>query len=191
MKRKGNLGAAKRKLVRPDSVLMNLTDRQRNAVLNVVEKGMPQRQALVAAGYASENHKYVFQVPKVKEAMKECFKYAEERMKMDRDKVLDGFMEAVEMAKIQADPEVMIQGWREIGRLCGYYAPEVKKIQMDVNHKRLMNQFETLTDEELMKIASQKAKVIEGEVVEVREALKNTSNHDELLDRVANDLTKG
>lgn len=173
---------------RSDSLLLGLTEKQRKAAEGVVMKGMTQDQALAYAGYVP-NSRAVFQNPPVKAAMKEMFKQAEAHLKMDREKVLDGFMEAVEMAKIQADPEVMIQGWREIGRLCGYYAPEVKKIQLDVNHKRLMSQFETLTDEELLKIAADNAKQIEGEVIEVKESLK-TTNLEALEAHVIEDLGK-
>ena len=178
----------RRKIARESSALLSLTPMQRKAVEGVVDKGMTQVKALEYAGYSSPTGSQgLFSNPPVKAAMREQFKHAEAHWKMDREQVLDGFMEAVNMAKVQADPEVMIQGWREIGRLCGYYAPEVKKIQLDVNHKRLMTQFETLSDEELLKIASDNAKVIEAEVVEVKETLKN-ADVASLSSRVVEDL---
>ncbi len=168
-----------------------LTDKQKKVIEGVVDKGMTQTAALEYAGYACPNgSRGVFSNPPVKKAITERFRHAEAHLKLNREIVLDGMMEAIEMAKIQADPEVMIQGWREVGRMCGYYAPEVKKIQMDVTHKRLMSQFETLSDEELLKIAADNAKVIEAEVVEVKETLKNTSDTDALLNHVIDDLGK-
>lgn len=34
-----------------------------------------------------------------------------------RRKVIDGFMEAIDMARVQADPTAMIGGWREIAKV--------------------------------------------------------------------------
>jgi phage terminase small subunit len=168
-----------------------LTEKQKLAVKGVVDLGMTQTAALEYAGYkCPAGARGLFSAPVVKQAITERFVHAEKHLKLNREIVLDGMMEAIEMAKIQADPEVMIQGWREVGRMCGYYAPEVKKIQMDVTHKRLMSQFETLSDEELLKIAADNAKEIEGEVLEVRETLKNNSNSDELRAHVIEDLGK-
>jgi len=179
--------------IRPPSKLMeaehNLSDQQKLLVEGLVDKGMNQTEAFKYAGYAhgvQGNHR-VLSYPKVQAAMTERFKHAEAHLKLNREMVLDGMMEAIDMAKVQADPEVMIQGWREVGRMCGYYAPEVKKIQMDVTHKRLMSQFETLSDEELLKIAADNAKVIEAEVLDVKETLK-TTNGDDLLNHVIEDL---
>jgi phage terminase small subunit len=168
-----------------------LTPMQREAVRGVVDLGLSQAEALSRAGYkCPAGSMSTFSNPPVQAAIRERFIHAEKHLKLNREMVLDGMMEAIEMAKIKADPEVMIQGWREVGRMCGYYAPEVKKIQMDVTHKRLMSQFETLSDEELLKIAADNAKQIEGEVIEVRETLKNSSNSDELRAHVIEDLGK-
>lgn len=71
---------------------------------------------------------------------------------MTRQRVMDGLLEAVEMAKLMAEPATMVSGWREIGKMCGYFEP--KKVDINVNvagnviHQRL-NQ---LSDAELLKI---------------------------------------
>lgn len=74
-------------------------------------------------------------------------------IEMTREKAMNGFMEAVEMARIQADPATMIKGWTEIARMCGYYAPDTKKIEVSVSAKRLVDKFETMSDDELLKYA--------------------------------------
>jgi len=82
-----------------------------------------------------------------------------------------GFLEAVEMAKIQAVPSDMIAGWREIAKMCGYYAPEVKKIEINVTTRRVIDQMETLSDDDLLQMVAESTKLIEGEAMNVLEVL--------------------
>lgn len=74
-------------------------------------------------------------------------------IEMTRDKVMQGLLDAVDMARVMSDPHAMIKGWTEIGRMCGYYAPDTKKIEVSVSAKRLVDKFETMSDEELLKYA--------------------------------------
>ena len=41
------------------------------------------------------------------------------------------------MAREQQDPAAMIAGWREIAKLCGYYAPERRRIEVSTGHDAL------------------------------------------------------
>jgi phage terminase small subunit len=68
-----------------------------------------------------------------------------------RDRVMDGLLEAVDLARAQADPGAMIRAWAEIGRLCGFYAAE-KTVKVDVNiaAKRVIENMETLSDCDLL-----------------------------------------
>lgn len=79
---------------------------------------------------------------------------------MTRKKVMDGLLEGVEMAKIIGEPASVIAGWREVGRMCGYYEPVKRQLDInitgDVNIKRL----ESMPDSELLKL-------IKGEVTDV------------------------
>lgn len=76
----------------------------------------------------------------------------EQAAQMTRQKVMDGLLEAAEMAKLLAEPATMVSAWREVGKMCGYYEP--KKVSIDVNvsgnviHQRL-NQ---LSDAQLLEI---------------------------------------
>jgi phage terminase small subunit len=86
---------------------------------------------------------------------------------MTRKKVMDGMLEAIEMAKIQADPGVMVNGWREIGRMCGYYAAEKKVLDINITAKRTVDKMETLSDAELLEMIDRDSDMIEGEFTEV------------------------
>jgi phage terminase small subunit len=102
-------------------------------------------------------------------------KYAQ-ASQMTRKKVMDGLLEAINIAKIQADAGVMVAGWREIGKMCGYYAPEVKKIELSVTTRRVVDQLEVLSDDDLLKIVDENAQIIEGEAAEVLEHVQTASD---------------
>jgi phage terminase small subunit len=79
----------------------------------------------------------------------------EETSQMTRKKVMDGMLEAIEMAKLMAEPASMIAGWREIGKLCGYYAPVEHKMKIDVTGNVIVDKLNSMSDAELLKIISQ------------------------------------
>ena len=65
--------------------------------------------------------------------------------------VLEGFQEAYEMAKGSNNPGAMTGANRELGKMCGYYEPEKKKIEVSqVGSMGHLKYLESLTDEELM-----------------------------------------
>jgi hypothetical protein len=74
---------------------------------------------------------------------------------ISRKRVMEGFLEAIELAKIQADPSAMIAGWREIGRMCGYYEPERKEFTFSVDASALYNKLRELPDEVLLRIVEE------------------------------------
>ena len=85
------------------------------------------------------------------------------RMDITRQVMLDGLLEAIQTARETQDPAGMIRGWAEIGRLCGFYAPE-QRIKVDVNiaAKRFIGQLETMSDVELMDIVKREASLFGG-----------------------------
>lgn len=85
-------------------------------------------------------------------------KHYEEAAQMTRKKVMDGLLEAAEMAKLMAEPASMVSAWREIGKMCGYYAPVEKKITISTDGKRA--RMERMTDAELEELVG--AKIPEG-----------------------------
>lgn len=102
--------------------------------------------------------------PQVKVAMAiERAKY-ESAADITRRKVIDGFMEAIDMARIQADPTAMIGGWREIAKVCGHYEPTKQELIVTFRGQNTLKQMEQMSDEQLLKLAHQE---IEGEYTEL------------------------
>lgn len=131
-------------------------------------QGMGHVAAQRMAGYSATSSKaesIFLSRPAIRAALEvEQAKYRDQ-CKFKRDDVLNGLSEAIEQAKIQADPMGQIAGWREIAKICGFYAPETKKIELGGSAQRLLAKFEQLSDQELMEIAQ--GEVIEAEFTDV------------------------
>src|SRR6185312_3943553 len=108
-----------------------LTEMQRRLVVALAE-GNNLTSAAARAEYATPSSaKLALSQPNVKNALAiEREKYAQ-ASQMTRKKVMDGFLEAIDMAKLMAEPATMVSGWREIAKMCGYMEP-VKR-QVDIN----------------------------------------------------------
>lgn len=142
-------------LISPDKPL---TEKQRLFVKYWAE-GEPITSASKRAGYndgATVAYRLV-KMPNVLRLYNKLKQQYEEASQMSRKKVMDGLLEAVEMAKLMSEPATMVSGWREIGKMCGYYAPVEQKISVDVTGNVVMNRLNSLSDAELLKIITQGA----------------------------------
>ena len=132
-------------------------------------QGKDKAAACAAAGYASPftNQDAPFKSEKVQLALREARSELSSAAQITRADVIDGFMEAINIARLAADPASMIKGWSETAKVLGLYAPEVKKIEMSMNQQRLQSKFESMSDADLVDIIEGRAPLtIEGEVVE-------------------------
>jgi phage terminase small subunit len=127
-----------------------LTDMQKEFVRHWA-KGESITSASARAGFASSGIGYqLVRMPNVL-AYKATFerKY-EEAAQMSRKKVMDMHMEAFEMAKLMAEPASMVSAAREIGKMCGYYAPVEVKMKVDVQGNMVVGHLNALSDAELL-----------------------------------------
>lgn len=108
--------------------------------------------ATLRAGYASEAFGYRMarmpNVLRVYQAEKAAYESASQ---MTRKKVMDGLLEAVEMAKLMAEPATMVSGWREIGRMCGYYEPVKHTLDINIKGDVTLRQLNSMSDADLLK----------------------------------------
>lgn len=75
---------------------------------------------------------------------------------MDRKQVLQGILEAIEIAKDMRQPSSMISGWKEVGRMCGFYEPERREITLSVDKKQVMEELKSMSTSELLEYAAKK-----------------------------------
>ena len=172
-------GGAKSLEVIADDLALNPKQR---AFARHIADGKTMRQAAVLAGYSEANTTSTTHIsrllshPRVSAYIKILHTRNEHAATMSRKKVLDGFLEAIEQAKMMAEPMTQIAGWREIGKLCGYYAPETRNINVNVSSQRMLGQFETLSDVELLEVIDSSATVLQEEVTSFAETLPDANS---------------
>lgn len=140
------------------SVDKPLTDQQRLFVKYWAE-GNPLAAASRMAGYA-DGAAYAYRMahqPNILALYNEEKRKYEEASQMTRKRVIDGLLEAVDMAKLLGEPSTMVQGWKTIGQMCGYFAPVEVKHTVTHEGKVLQERLNQLTDEELMELIVKRA----------------------------------
>jgi len=138
---------------------------QQKLFADMLSEGKSKAEAARVAGYHPSNVDTVMRQEQVQMYLQEARENIEDVSTLRRVDVLNLFMEAIDMARIQADPSQMINGADKVAKMMGYYAPETLKLEIEQNSKSLQNKFRQLSDAELYEIAAGKAKVIDGEVV--------------------------
>jgi hypothetical protein len=86
----------------------------------------------------------------------------EEASQMSRKQVMDGLLESIQMAKMMSEPASMISGWREIGKMCGYYEPVKVRLDVNVSGNVVMQKMASLTDAELLKLIQEGPSALES-----------------------------
>ena len=155
--------ASKPKEPREPSVVVN---EKQKVFADLILEGKSKSVAARAAGYHPSNVDNVMRQEEVQHYLDEARKELTDLATIKRVDVLNIFMEAIDMARTLADPSQMINGADKVAKMMGYYAPETLKLEVEQNSKSLANKFRQLSDAELYEIAANRAKVIDGEVVE-------------------------
>jgi len=113
--------------------------------------------AAVRAGYAPGSAKVtacrLLTQANVREALQASQQATARRLELDRQRVLDGILEAIELARVRADCHAQIRGWAEIAKLMGYYAPETRRVDLSAEGRGRMARLEGMKDEELLALA--------------------------------------
>lgn len=145
-------------LIDPDK---DLTDKQRLFV-KLWAQGESPLSASIKAGYA-DGGSFAYRMVHMPNILK---LYNEEKLafeaasQMTRKRVIDGFLEGIEMAKMLAEPSSVIAGWREIAKVCGYMAPVEIKQTITHEGKVMVERMEKLTDDELFRLINAQAEAL-------------------------------
>lgn len=142
-----------------------LTEMQRLFVVGMVEHQMTQTAAARQAGFSNPGtaaHELMIH-PKIKRAIAERRAEYAIASRVTKKRVVDGFLEAIDMARTKADPLTMVAGWREVGKMCGFYEPTKTKVEVSVNGRVVVDRLNSMSDEELLRVISD-GSVIDGDV---------------------------
>lgn len=158
-------------LRKPQNRPAYVSEQQRLFIIYLVHHSLGQTAAARQAGYAqpASAAQTLMNNPKIKrEIAKARAEYAE-ASKMTRKKVIDGVMEAIDMARIKAEPGIMLTGWRDVARMCGFNEPTKTKLEITGEAKLVIRQMENMSDAELLQLAQENPDILEGEYVEVED----------------------
>jgi hypothetical protein len=151
-------GAGALALANPDRPL---TDKQKRFVAEWAA-GETILSAALRAGY-SDGGQMAYRMARdpaiVKLYQQEKAAY-EAAAQMTRKQVIDGLLDGIAMAKLTAEPASVIAGWREIGRMCGYYEPLKRTLDINLSGDVTVRRLESLSDAALLKL-------VKGEVEDV------------------------
>jgi len=132
-----------------------LTDMQKAFVMYMAQ-GESVVSAMSRAGYdtntgSTYGYRLIRQPNVLALLSQEKAKY-EASCQMTRKRVMDGLLEGVEMAKLAGEPASIIAGWREIGKMCGYYEPVTRKVDITVSGGLVLDRMNRLSDAELLRL---------------------------------------
>ena len=135
---------------------MSLTARQEKFVEHYAICGNAAEAARLA-GYSAKTARVIGPENLSKLAVKEAIEarqrvFAQE-LRVTKDGVVAGVLSAIQMAREQQNPSVMIAGLVQIAKLCGFYEPEVHQVHLSGDTERLNAKFEAMSDDELLAIA--------------------------------------
>lgn len=177
-----NAGAAQMNPDRP------MTDKQRALAKAMAMPGMTPAAAARMAGYNDSGtlayrmqHDPAFQ--KLLAVERQAYTEAN-RMTVKR--VIDGFLRAVELSEMKTDSIAMTAAWREIGRLCGYYAPKVIRHEVSLQGEALKQKLREMSDDELLRL-NRGENTIEGDFEIIEDGNSSGGDHS---DDIKGDLTR-
>lgn len=149
-----------------------LSAKQKLYVDLITNRGVSKRAAARLAGFGESSQnggshiRELESSANVQAALAKSRSQNEAAVLMTKKKVMEGFLESIEMAKSKGDPFVMIAGWREVAKMCGYYEPIKHKLEIDAKGQIIVQRLQTLTDAQLVQLAQgESSDIIEGEII--------------------------
>ena len=146
--------------------------KQQEVYIEGQAKGQTKRQSAILAGYAVTGESgggdtAQIESPNVMERLAEIRAEVAKNTGVTKEQVVSMFIQAADMAKLMADPQGLVAAARELGKMLGFYAPEVKKVTHGLDKGSLRQVLEEMTDDDLQRLAN--AKALPGEAVRIED----------------------
>ena len=136
---------------------------QQDVYVDGIMSGLSAVAAGKAAGYTDSSARQLApgRARAVQQTLDEARQALARATNIRKKDVIMGVLDAIDRARLAGEPNTEINGWKEVAKLMGYYAPEVKKIDLTVTQNNLKSKFEQMSDQELLELASRS--VIDGD----------------------------
>lgn len=137
--------------------LVALTPREQRYV-QLRAEGMTKTVSALGAGYSDPTEgKRLEKRPGVSNAIRAIREDSAHQMRLTRDDVLRGFMDAVRAADSSTE---LVNAWREIGKMLGHYEPEIKKVEISATVEQGLKRIQILSDAELARLSGMDTKLV-------------------------------
>ena len=73
-----------------------------------------------------------------------------EKLRITRQGVVQGLLEAVDMGRVQQNPGAMIGALREVAKMLGFYAPQVKRVELSAPQSGAYRDLASWSDAQLL-----------------------------------------
>ena len=134
---------------------MSLTLRQRSFVDAYAQTGNGAASA-VRAGYSARSAKVtasrLLTKANVQAALRARQRQAERQLEVSRQRVLEELQEAVALAKAKGNPLAIVAAWREVAKICGYYAGEHRSVDLNACSTPTQAAMARMSDAELLSL---------------------------------------
>ena len=136
-----------------------------HAFVENIAMGLNPSRAAANAGYGSVRSKgpALMRNDRVRDAIHTRRAELRDSFRIKREDVLIGLRDAIKDAKLLSEPMSQIAGWREIGRMLGYYEPERKIIELSDHTPTAIQQLQEVSTTELLELAGPSGSTIDGE----------------------------
>lgn len=125
-------------------------------------RGLSREQSAIMAGYEVGEDPNTSRIEtSVQEELSRIRAETAANVGITKEQVAEMLVEAANMARHREDPMGLIAAARELGKLLGHYAPEVKRTLHGLDRDQMMKVLEDMPDEELVKIKH-------GKVIDVK-----------------------
>ena len=130
-----------------------LTPKQSRFVQEYLVDGNGAQAAIRCGSPAAGAHVWAsrtLRIAKVSEALQAAQAVDAARLSISRENVLGWLQSAFLIARQKGDPAAMVSAAREIGKMLGLYAPEVKKIALSTGQNKTHARLSRMSDQELL-----------------------------------------
>ena len=106
---------------------------QQDVYVDGIMSGLSAVAAGKAAGYSDATSRQMApgRAQAVQRTLDEARQALARATNIRKKDVIMGVLDAIDRARLAGEPNTEINGWKEVAKLMGYYAPEVKKIDLD------------------------------------------------------------
>lgn len=114
-------------------------------------------EAARLAGYSVKTARQIatenLSKPAIQQALQARGQATAAQLELTRQDVIQALQGAIALAREQKNPAAMIAGWKEIAKMCGFYAPERVTVELSAESRVRRTRYEAMDDEALFQIA--------------------------------------